>query len=95
MIEILKNTNYNFLGFRNKGFVISATLILVTFASIIYHGGFNLSVDFAGGISHDVLLSEQDNPGIASCLDDSSGHNYCQVVSMAALGDRARFPCQV
>jgi preprotein translocase SecF subunit len=49
MIEIFKNTNYNFLGFRKKGFVISAILILTTFGSIIYHGGFNLSVDFVGG----------------------------------------------
>jgi len=49
MIEIFKNTNYNFLGFRKKGFVISSILILTTIGSIIYHGGFNLSVDFIGG----------------------------------------------
>jgi preprotein translocase SecF subunit len=49
MIEIFKNTNYNFLGFRKKGFVISALLILTTIGSIVYHGGFNLSVDFIGG----------------------------------------------
>lgn len=49
MIEIFKNTNFNFLGFRKKGFVISSILILTTFGSIIYHGGFNLSVDFIGG----------------------------------------------
>jgi len=30
MIEIFKNTNYNFLGFRKKGFVISSILILTT-----------------------------------------------------------------
>jgi preprotein translocase SecF subunit len=49
MIEIFKNTNYNFLGFRKKGFMISALLILTTIGSIVYHGGFNLSVDFIGG----------------------------------------------
>jgi preprotein translocase subunit SecF len=49
MIEIFKNTNFNFLGFRYKGFIISAILIAVTIGSIIYHGGFNLSVDFVGG----------------------------------------------
>jgi preprotein translocase subunit SecF len=49
MIEIFKNTNYNFLGFRKKGFVISAILILTTIGSVIYHGGFNLAVDFVGG----------------------------------------------
>jgi preprotein translocase subunit SecF len=49
MIEIFKNTHYNFLGFRKKAFVISGILILMTFGSIIYHGGFNLAVDFVGG----------------------------------------------
>jgi preprotein translocase subunit SecF len=49
MVEIFKNTNYNFLGFRKKGFVISSLLILITIGSIVYHGGFNLSVDFVGG----------------------------------------------
>jgi preprotein translocase subunit SecF len=49
MIQIFKNPNYNFLGFRNKGFVISSVLILTTIGSIIYHGGFNLAVDFVGG----------------------------------------------
>jgi preprotein translocase subunit SecF len=49
MIEIFKNTNYNFLGFRKKGFIISSLLILTTFGSIIYNGGFNLAVDFIGG----------------------------------------------
>jgi preprotein translocase subunit SecF len=49
MIEIFKNTKYNFLGFRKKGFVISGILIMATIGSIIYHGGFNLAVDFVGG----------------------------------------------
>jgi preprotein translocase subunit SecF len=49
MIEILKNTNVNFLGFRKKGFIISGFFFLVTIGSIIYYGGFNLSVDFVGG----------------------------------------------
>jgi preprotein translocase subunit SecF len=49
MVEIFKNTNINFLGFRKKAFIISGILIAATFASIIYYGGFNLSVDFVGG----------------------------------------------
>jgi preprotein translocase subunit SecF len=49
MIEIFKQTNFNFLGFRKKGFVISSILIITTIGSIIYHGGFNLAVDFVGG----------------------------------------------
>jgi preprotein translocase subunit SecF len=49
MVEIFKNTNINFLGFRKKAFIISGILIAATFASIIYYGGFNLAVDFVGG----------------------------------------------
>jgi preprotein translocase subunit SecF len=49
MLEIFKQTNFNFLGFRKKGFVISSVLIATTIASLIWNGGFNLSVDFVGG----------------------------------------------
>ncbi len=49
MVEILKDTNVNFLGFRKKGFVISGFFFLLTIGSIIYYGGFNLAVDFVGG----------------------------------------------
>jgi preprotein translocase subunit SecF len=49
MIQILQNTNFDFVKFRFKGFIFSGFLILLTLGAFIYHKGFNLSIDFVGG----------------------------------------------
>ncbi|MFN7827662.1 MAG: protein translocase subunit SecF [Acidobacteriota bacterium] len=57
MIEIFKNTNYDFLGKKGLAFGLSTLLILAGVASIVYRAidgkettsPFNLGVDFVGG----------------------------------------------
>ncbi|MEY4167015.1 MAG: protein translocase subunit SecF [Blastocatellia bacterium] len=57
MIEIFKNTNYDFLGKKLIAFALSTLLILAGVASMVYRAldgrentsPFNLGVDFAGG----------------------------------------------
>lgn len=51
MIEILKNTNINFMGKRKYAFVITGILMLLGIVAIIQVmlGKANLGVDFAGG----------------------------------------------
>lgn len=50
-MEFIKpGTNVDFVGKRKAAFVISALLIIMTVASLVYHGGPNYGVDFAGGI---------------------------------------------
>jgi len=57
MIEIFKNTNYDFLGKKGLAFGLSTLLILAGVASIVYRSidgkdstsSFNLGVDFVGG----------------------------------------------
>lgn len=45
-------TNYNFIGNRNRAFVLSGILFLVTFVLIvIINKGMNYSIDFVGGTS--------------------------------------------
>lgn len=61
MLEILKNTNVDFIGFRKKAFIISAIMILVgiyAFVMVIL-GKANLSVDFTGGTNLQVRFAEQ------------------------------------
>ena len=38
--------NINFIGRRKVAFVVSLAMILITIASLIYHGGPRLGVDF-------------------------------------------------
>ena len=61
MIEILKNTNVDFIGFRKKAFVVSAILVAAGFFAFVMVslGKANISVDFTGGTSLLVRFSEQ------------------------------------
>ncbi len=48
-MEIFRNPNYDFIGFRRKAFIISGILILLGIISIIAHGGLKYGIDFTGG----------------------------------------------
>ncbi len=48
-MEIFRNPNYDFIGFRRKAFIISGILILVGIISILAHGGLKYGIDFTGG----------------------------------------------
>jgi preprotein translocase subunit SecF len=48
-MELLQNTNINFVGRMKYAFGFSLLLILIGAASLIGHGGPHLSIDFTGG----------------------------------------------
>ncbi len=49
-MEIIKpSININFVGSMKTAFTISLILIIISIASVIWHGGLNLGIDFAGG----------------------------------------------
>jgi preprotein translocase subunit SecF len=60
MIEILKNTNIDFMGLRKYAFAVTAVMTLLgIFASIqIALGNANLGVDFAGGTAVQIKFSQ-------------------------------------
>ncbi len=50
MIQIFKQVpNINFIGVWRIAFSISGALLLITVGSIVYHKGFNTSIEFTGG----------------------------------------------
>lgn len=61
MIEIIKKTNINFMGFRNYAFVFSGILTLLGIIAIIQvaRGSANLGIDFAGGTEVQVKFDRQ------------------------------------
>jgi len=61
MFELLKGTNFDFIGFRKKAFVISAIMVLLGLYAfiMIVLGSANLSVDFTGGTNLQVRFAEQ------------------------------------
>lgn len=61
MMELLKDTKIDFIGFRTKAFIISAVLVAVgLFAFImISFGKANISVDFTGGTNLQVRFEDK------------------------------------
>ena len=49
MFQIVKNTNFNFLGIKKITFFISALIIFSGLVSMIIRGGPNFGIDFIGG----------------------------------------------
>ena len=48
-MRLFKDTNIDFIGKRKIGMIISLTFLIVGFASLIFHGGPRLGIDFLGG----------------------------------------------
>jgi len=95
MVEWFKNPNYNFIGNRNKAFVFSAILMLITIASMvvpIYPGrgvGLNLAIDFTGGT---VVQLKFANPvagelGKIRQIADGLGYGKPEVKTIGLEGD--------
>ena len=49
MYQIFVNANYDFVGKRKWFYVASAGFMLLSLATIFYHGGLNYGIDFTGG----------------------------------------------
>jgi preprotein translocase subunit SecF len=62
-MELIKpDININFIGRRGKAFMLSGLLILMTIASLVWHGGPNYGIDFAGGIMLQVRFTAPTDP---------------------------------
>lgn len=71
-MEFIKpGINIDFVGFRYKAFLISGIMILVGVAAILWRGGLNLGVDFAGGTLIQVQFTKPTTPqDIREALQD-------------------------
>ena len=49
MIELVKDSNINFIGVRHIAITCSIIALLTGVGSVIFHRGLNFSIDFAGG----------------------------------------------
>lgn len=48
-MQLFLNTNYQFMSVRKTGYILSASLILISIISLIIHGGPKYNIDFTGG----------------------------------------------
>ncbi|MDR2017611.1 MAG: protein translocase subunit SecF [Syntrophobacterales bacterium] len=87
--EILKNTNLDFIGIRNKTFAISAVLLclgLVAFVMISF-GKANMSIDFTGGTSLQIKFADVVSIGdLRDALTDG-GLRDVQIQEVSGTGE--------
>lgn len=57
-LQVFTDTHYDFLGKRRIAFVISAAIILTGIVSVVIQGGYNLGIDFTGGVRIQVKFAE-------------------------------------
>ena len=58
MIRLFRKTNINFQGRRHLALSLSGLAILVGIISLVMHGGPNYSIDFSGGLSILLRITE-------------------------------------
>jgi preprotein translocase subunit SecF len=48
-VKFLENTSIDFVGLRKWGYGMSVAMMLITTASLVWHKGFRLGIEFTGG----------------------------------------------
>jgi len=89
MLELLKSTNVDFIGFRKKAFIISAIMILIgiyAFVMVII-GKANLSVDFTGGTNLQIRFAEQVDIGTLRKVLTDGGISDVQIQEVSGTKD--------
>jgi len=61
-MRIFHNPNYKFINVRKVGYIVSATLIIISIISLFMHGGPRYSVDFRGGTFMEIRFEDKQNP---------------------------------
>ena len=57
-MQFFRTPNINFRGMRRKAMLLSAVLLLIGLGSMIFHGGLETGIDFAGGALVEIRLEQ-------------------------------------
>jgi preprotein translocase subunit SecF len=78
---IKPDININFVGFRYKAFMLSGIIIFLGIFAMIWRGGLNMGVDFAGGTLVQVQLNKPTTPDdIRTALRDLISQSTIQQI---------------
>jgi preprotein translocase subunit SecF len=76
MLQLIKETNIDFIGKRKIGFFLSLAFLVVGLGSIAMHGGLRLGVEFTGGVQLDVGIESSVRGDIARVRDAVAAAGY-------------------
>jgi preprotein translocase subunit SecF len=81
---IKPDININFVGWRYKAFALSGIVLFLGLAMLIWRGGLNMGIDFAGGTVVQVQFNKPTNPDeIRNALKDLFSQSMIQQVGKA------------
>ncbi len=76
MLQLIKETNFDFIGRRKVGFVVSVVTLVIGLGSIAVRGGLRLGVEFTGGVQIDVQIDGTTAADIVPVRDAVGGAGY-------------------
>jgi len=98
-MQFFRTPNINFVGMRRKAMLFSFVLLLVGAGSLMVHGGFDTSIDFAGGalveirLEHPIPLQEirgvVENAGFSGTEVTHFGAENEYLIKVKAVGQAA------
>lgn len=79
-----KNAKFNFIGSRNKAYILSAILIVISLGSI-FTRGFSLGIDFSGGRNYVVQFDQDVKPeDVRNLLSNAFEGTSSQVITIGS-----------
>ncbi len=86
-MQLLLNTNFDFIGNRKYGYIFSATLFIIGIISLIMHGGLHYNLDFTGGTL--IQLKFEKNVQIEQIRNaiSSAGYGESEIKHYGALNE--------
>lgn len=88
-MELIRpDININFVGMRYKAFFVSGIVILLGLGMLLWRGGLNMGIDFAGGTLIQIQFKKTTNPEeIRNAMKDLIGQSTIQQVGAAETNE--------
>lgn len=86
-MDILANSNIDFMKYRRQAIIVSALLIVVAIFAVFFSGRLNLGIDFAGGTQLTVRFQDEPEVDELRALFASEGIADGQIQRFGEAGD--------
>jgi len=83
-MKFFQTPNIDFIGFRRKAMTASAVVLLVGLASMLFHGGLETSIDFAGGALVEIQMENPVPLADLRSVVEAAGYGGAEITHFGA-----------
>ena len=83
-MKFFQTPNIDFIGFRRKAMIASAVVLLVGLASMLFHGGLETSIDFAGGALVEIQMENPVPLADLRSVVEAAGYGGAEITHFGA-----------